>query len=76
MQCAAVLRIPIKKGSRPALAYLDSEEVAAILSQPDRSTLEGQRDHALLAFLYNTGARIQEALACARATSGSPPLRT
>ena len=62
MQCAAVLRIPIKKGPRPVLAYLDSEEVAAILNQPDRSTLEGQRDHALLAFLYNTGARIQEAL--------------
>lgn len=62
MQCAAVLRIPMKKGSRPELAYLDSEEVAAILRQPDRSTPEGQRDHALLAFLYNTGARIQEAL--------------
>ena len=42
--------------------YLDSEEVTAILCQPDSSTLEGQRDHALLAFLYNTGARIQEAL--------------
>src|SRR5271169_386860 len=36
MQCAAVLRIPIKKGPRPALAYLDSEEVTAILRQPDR----------------------------------------
>ena len=42
--------------------YLDPEEVAAILAQPDRSTFEGQRDHALLSFLYNTGARIQEAL--------------
>jgi site-specific recombinase XerD len=62
VQCAAVLRIPIKKGPRPVLAYLDSEEVAAILCQPNRSTLEGQRDHALLALLYNTGARIQEAL--------------
>jgi site-specific recombinase XerD len=62
VQCAAVLRIPIKKGPRSVLAYLDSEEVAAIISQPDRSSLEGQRDHALLAFLYNTGARIQEAL--------------
>jgi site-specific recombinase XerD len=62
MQCAAALRVPFKKGPRPALAYLDSEEVAAILRQPDRSTLIGQRDHALLAFLYNTGARIQEAL--------------
>jgi site-specific recombinase XerD len=61
-QCAAVLRIPIKKAPRPVLAYLDSEEVTAILGQPDRSTMEGQRDHALLALLYNTGARIQEAL--------------
>ena len=32
------------------------------MAQPDRSTLEGKRDHALLSFLYNTGARIQEAL--------------
>ena len=62
MQCAAVLRIPIKKGPRTEPEYLDSEEVAAILRQPDRSTPEGQRDHALLGFLYNTGARIQEAL--------------
>jgi site-specific recombinase XerD len=36
--------------------------VTAILAQPDRSTLEGMRDHALLSFLYNSGARIQEAL--------------
>jgi site-specific recombinase XerD len=42
--------------------YLDSEEMNAILRQPDRSTFEGQRDHALLALLYNTGARVQEAL--------------
>src|SRR5229473_819517 len=41
---------------------LDPPEVEAILAQPDRSTLGGQRDHALLSFLYNTGARIQEAL--------------
>jgi site-specific recombinase XerD len=60
--CAAVLRIPTKKAPRPAIDYLDTEEVLAILKQPDRSTLEGQRDHALLALLYNTGARIQEAL--------------
>jgi site-specific recombinase XerD len=61
-QCAEILRIPTKKAKQPALHYLDSEEVAEILKQPDRSTLEGQRDHALLALLYNTGARIQEAL--------------
>jgi len=62
MQCAAVLRIPMKKAPRPMVEYLDSEEVEAIFRQPDRSTLQGQRDHTLLAVLYNTGARIQEAL--------------
>ncbi|MFW7342384.1 tyrosine-type recombinase/integrase [Pollutimonas sp. H1-120] len=61
-QCAAVLRIPTKKGRSAEPEYLDIEEVTAILGQPDRSTKEGQRDHALLAFLYNTGARIQEAV--------------
>lgn len=61
-QCAEVLRIPMKRARQRELCYLEEHEVAAILAQPDRSTLEGQRDHTLLAFLYNTGARIQEAL--------------
>lgn len=61
-QCAEVLRIPVKRAPQTELCYLEEHEVAAILAQPDRSTLEGQRDHVLLALLYNTGARIQEAL--------------
>jgi hypothetical protein len=36
------------------MCYLDAEEIAATLRQPNRSSLEGQRDHVLLAFLYNT----------------------
>ena len=62
LQCAEVLRVPFKKATRRATRYLDSAEVSAILSQPDRGTVEGQRDHVLLSLLYNTGARIQEAL--------------
>jgi site-specific recombinase XerD len=61
-QCSEVLHVPTKRAPIPAPAYLEPDEVSAILAQPDRSTIEGQRDHALLAFLYNTGARIQEAL--------------
>jgi site-specific recombinase XerD len=61
-QCAEILRIPTKKAPIHAPCYLDPDEVEAILAQPDRSMLEGQRDHALLSILYNTGARIQEAL--------------
>ena len=61
-QCAEIARIPVKKRYKPAMCFMDAEEIAAILRAPDRLSLEGQRDHALLAFLYNTGARIQEAL--------------
>ncbi|MDH3209146.1 MAG: site-specific integrase [Burkholderiaceae bacterium] len=61
-QCTDVLHIPTKKSPTPAPQYLESSEIKAILDQPDRKCVEGQRDHALLSFLYNTGARIQEAL--------------
>lgn len=33
----------------------------ALLKSPDRSTDQGQRDYALLLFLYNTGTRANEA---------------
>ena len=73
-QCAEIARIPVKKRSRPAMCYMDAEEIAAILREPDCSNLEGQRDYALLAFLYNTGARIQEALdVCPRAIRFESP---
>jgi site-specific recombinase XerD len=61
-QCAEVLRIPTKQAPQPEVSYLEDEEIIAILAQPDLSKIEGQRDHVLLAILYNTGARIQEAL--------------
>jgi site-specific recombinase XerD len=61
-QCAAVLRIPTKQAPKPEVRDLDEDEITAILAQPDRSKIEGQRDHVLLAVLFNTGARIQEAL--------------
>ncbi len=61
-QCAAVLHIPTKQAPKPEVRDLDEDEITAILAQPDRSKIEGQRDHVLLAVLFNTGARIQEAL--------------
>jgi site-specific recombinase XerD len=61
----------MKKAPIHAPCYLEPEEVKAILAQPDRSTIEGQRDHALFSFLYNTGARIQEALDPAHRVSAS-----
>lgn len=61
-QCAEILTIPVKRAPVPAPCYLEPMEVEAILAQPDRTKLDGIRDHALLSFLYNSGARIQEAL--------------
>ncbi len=61
-QAAQIRQIPRRRGMQRPICYLEHEEVDAILAQPDRSTPEGQRDHALFALLYNTGARIQEAL--------------
>ena len=42
--------------------HLEPKEIKAILAQPDCTTSEGQRDHVLFSFLYNIGARAQEAL--------------
>ena len=62
VEWAAQLRmIPIKKGVTASVPYLEKAEIDALLAAPDRSTLQGARDHALLLFLYNTGARVSEA---------------
>lgn len=53
--------IPCKQAARPLIAYLEKEEMGALLSAPNRMTLQGQRDHAVLLFMYNTGARADEA---------------
>jgi site-specific recombinase XerD len=58
-----VLAIPAKRFSRPVLGHLSREEMQAILDAPDRGTWSGRRDAVLFATLYNTGARISEALA-------------
>lgn len=57
-----VLAIPGKRAHVPMAQYLEPEDVKQILAQPDRSTDSGLRDYALLLLLYNTGARVSEAL--------------
>jgi integrase/recombinase XerD len=55
-----VRNVPFKKAPRPLVAYLEKAEMDAILAAPDGTTAQGRRDHALLLFLYNTGARADE----------------
>jgi site-specific recombinase XerD len=59
--CGQVRSVPFKRFARKELSYLDKPEMDALLAAPDRQTRQGMRDHALLLFLYNSGARVTEA---------------
>jgi integrase/recombinase XerD len=58
-----ILAIPFKRGKRQVpLEYLDQKEVEALLATPAHPTNSVERDHALFALMFNTGARVQEVL--------------
>jgi len=59
--CGEVRTIPFKKGPITHVTYLEKEEMDALLAAPDRQAAQGRRDYAILLFLYNTGARADEA---------------
>jgi site-specific recombinase XerD len=59
--CAQLRAVPFKKAAKTVIGYLDKPEISALLRAPDRRTELGSRDHALLLFLYNSGARADEA---------------
>lgn len=53
------LGVPMKRFERPMLGFLSREEMLEVIGEPG-STWTSQRDHLLLAMLYNTGARVSE----------------
>lgn len=59
--CGQVRTVPFKKAPHALVTYLEKPEMDALLATPDGTTLQGRRDHALLLFLYNSGARADEA---------------
>jgi integrase/recombinase XerD len=59
--CGQLRTVPPKRAPRSTITYLEKSELDALLNAPDQSTSQGRRDHALLLFLYNTGARADEA---------------
>lgn len=61
-QSQRVLTIPVKRAPQRPIDYLERTEMEALLAQVDRGSRQGRRDYTLLAFLYNSGARVQEAL--------------
>ena len=62
-QYGRILAIRNKKALRRTPTYLEPEEARAVIAAIDHRSRNGERDHALLLFLYNTGARVSEALA-------------
>jgi site-specific recombinase XerD len=55
-----ILGIPFKRKQQQMILHLSMNQLAYLLEQPDTSTKRGRRDLALMATLYDTGARIQE----------------
>jgi len=61
-QAQRVLGVPFKRSATREIQHLEKTEIQAILKQIDRSRRDGDRDLVLLSFLFNTGARVSEAV--------------
>ncbi len=59
-EAARVEAIPIKRTPPPPTCYLERDEIQQVLAGVATRTPLGQRDHAILTVMYNTGARVQE----------------
>ena len=55
-----IYAVKIKKAPKNVMTYLSTNAMTDLLSQPDSSTNDGLRDLTLLAFTYDTGARVSE----------------
>lgn len=56
---SAIIKIPVKKGTKKPRAIFSREEVKILLALPDETRETGLRDKVLLSFMYATGARAQ-----------------
>lgn len=61
-QYGRILAIPSKRAAARVVSYLEPEEARAIIAAVKEQAPLATRDRALLLFLYNTGARVSEAL--------------
>ncbi len=60
---ARILAIPNKRTTQRLITYLEPDDVRAVIAAIDGATAQSRRDLSLILLLYNTGARISEALA-------------
>lgn len=57
---SAIIKIPVKRGSRKTRAVFSRDEIKILLALPDENYETGLRDKVMLSFMYATGARAQE----------------
>ncbi len=55
-----ILSIKVKRHEKQSINYLSTDGIKLLLEQPDQSTRNGRRNLALLALMYDSGARVQE----------------
>jgi len=60
LACQRILGVPMKRVARQPMSFFSPEGLHRLLSQPDTTTPQGRRDHALLVLLYDSAARVQE----------------
>lgn len=58
--CQQVMALPAKRYEKRMIAYLEREEIEALLAAPDLTTWFGRRDRTLLLLAVQTGLRVSE----------------
>ena len=53
-------KVELPRVKRPQVTFLDKEEIARLMSQPDTSTEVGLRDRAILELFFSGGLRVSE----------------
>lgn len=55
-----ILAMPPKRSPKHEIICLEKDAMKALFAVPDRDSVRGRRDLAIMTMLYDTGARIQE----------------
>ena len=62
--CHQIRLIPAKKHTQKQITYMDRDEIEALATAPFNcsNTKYAERDHIIILFMYNTGARVSEVI--------------
>jgi integrase/recombinase XerD len=61
-QAQRLLNVPFKRAATREIQHLEFAELQTVLQNIDLACQDGHRDFVLLSFLFNTGARVSEAV--------------